>query len=84
MCPPQHYSVKPSVPRYAGSTSVSEERVRFFASLKYEGAYEQFISVRVKTKAGEKKVVAPGLIKRRAQESAQFLNPATSASAANS
>lgn len=34
---------------------------------------QKFIKVRVKTKTGEKKVVAPGLIKRRAQESAPFL-----------
>lgn len=45
---------------------------------------QKFIKVRVKTKTGEKKVVAPGLIKRRAQESAPFLKPNTGATAVSS
>lgn len=34
---------------------------------------QQFVRVRVKTKSGEKKVVAGGLVKRRAEEAAPFL-----------
>jgi GH24 family phage-related lysozyme (muramidase) len=35
---------------------------------------QQFVRVRVKTKGGTKKVIAKGLVKRRAEESAPFLN----------
>lgn len=44
---------------------------------------QKFIKVRVKTKTGEQKVVAPGLIRRRAQESAPFLKPNAGATAAS-
>jgi lysozyme len=44
---------------------------------------KKFIKVRVQTKTGTKKVVARGLITRRAQESAPFLKPDTAATAAS-
>lgn len=45
---------------------------------------QKFIKVRVQTKTGVKKVVAPGLIKRRAHESAPFMKVDAGASIANS
>jgi len=45
---------------------------------------KKFSKVRVKTKTGEKKVVAPGLVKRRALESAPFMKPNANATAASS
>lgn len=72
---------------YNAGPDGSAQTIQLINKNDFKGAganMQKFVKVRVQTKAGTKKVVARGLVRRRAQESAPFMKPNAGATAASS